>query len=172
MIRVLVFMVVCFPSFIALAGSPGGLTTVIIPFTSAEEYKSLVERYFKDYLDGGRPIYCANAEGNSETLTIGNYFINKTLDETLMKSALVNQRSLNRLQKKLLNYRSAAAPQGFDALLTYEVSGNYLIFYGISSDAAEPARKAALYNKDIHDPRALGQAICRVLAAFPVYYDE
>lgn len=158
-------------SFSSIGGSPGGLTTVIIPFESAARFRNDVIDYFDMNLSGDKTMTCADSSTGG-FLKVGNYFVNKTLDESIIKNALKDSSSLHLLQERLANYHSSDASHGMDALLTYEQIGEDIIFYGISSDINETVRKNKISSSDIQNKNILGNVICKVLSSLPVHYEQ
>ena len=148
------------------AGSPDGLTILVITSGAALPHLAPIKSYFDSYRPGSKAASC---EGGS--LNIGDaQFATAThrISGDWAISAAQDSNQRKRLVKALASYRDRSLPRGFDAALIIDVKAGQLQLTGISADEKGKPYKSTLPVAALTNASRVQQGLCRALGELPV----
>ena len=150
----------------ALAGSPDGLTILVITSGPALPHPGPIKSYFDRYRPGSKAASC---EGGSLNIADAQ-FVTSThkISADSAISAAQDDKQRRRLVKAFASYRDRSLPRGFDAALIIDVKAGQLQLTGISADAEGNPYKSTLPVAALANASRVQQGLCRALGESPV----
>ena len=150
----------------ARAGSPDGLTILVITSSPALPHLGPIKSYFDSYRPGSKTARC---EGGSLNIADTHFAtaVHK-MSAALGTAAVRDSKQRKRLAKALASYRDKNLTRGFDAALIVDVKDGQMHLTGISADAAGKPYKSTLPISALDNPTKIQQGICGAVGELPV----
>lgn len=151
---------------VARAGSPDGLTILVITSGPALSHLGPIKSYFDSYRPGSRTAHCEGGPLNIADVQFATA-AHKISSESA-KSAVQDARQRKRFAKALASYRDRNFPRGFDAALIVDMNAGQLQLIGMSADAEGKPYRSTLPVAALANATRVQQGLCRALGELPV----
>lgn len=148
------------------AGTPDGLSVLVISSESAKKYIPPIRSYFDDFDPDGADGNCEKGLLHISDVRFASASYN--IPSKLAVEAMTDVQQRDRLTKALSSYRDKHLSRGFDTALIVDLAGNHVQLFGISSNPKLKTQKTELPVSALKVHSELKGAICHALRGLPV----
>ncbi|HID4515611.1 hypothetical protein [Klebsiella pneumoniae] len=145
-----------------IAGDPGGISLLVKALPSANDYKYVLDGFFRNYYGVDNP-HTPSCDQNDYTPYIDNVYLNtlpKGIDDNILIKSITDLPSRTQIAKILSSY-SDDQVSGFDGVLFYAMKDNKLFIYTFDSKAPGHIFTNELNVDGIISYKLLGRSICQ-----------
>ncbi|KAB8308352.1 hypothetical protein EH228_13235 [Erwinia endophytica] len=149
-----------------VAGSPGGITLLVRPLSSGEDFKYIIDGFFRNYY-GPDNVKTPVCNSGDYIPYVDNVYLN-TIPSGISDNVLAKSISSFSERKKIAGILSEFKDDkisGFDGIMFYELKENGLVIYTFDSRSFKDIYTARINIHDLIYRNVLGEVLCQSISS-------